>query len=220
MDEVGRGSWAGPLSIGAVVLPRDRRVYKVRDSKALTEPEREAMYERIVEWCVAWSVGHASYRECDQLGMSAAQRLAARRAIEALGIAPDQVLVDGPWDFVSADCGMPAASVHRIVKGDVTCLSIAAASIIAKVTRDRLMRAAADNHPGYDFDRNKGYPCPRHKVALRGMGPTAIHRRRWAFMDALPWSADWRPSEWRGEDEPPPRAEWRPVAPDPQARLF
>lgn len=182
MDEVGRGSWAGPLTIGAAVLPRDRRVYKVRDSKALTEHEREALFERIASWCVAWAVGHASHRECDDLGMSQAQRLAARRAIAALGVVPDRVLLDGNWDFVGS------GNVQRIVRGDVTCLSISAASVLAKVTRDRLMRAEAEHFPGYDFEFNKGYPCPRHRMALRGIGPSAIHRRSWAFMDDLPWN--------------------------------
>ncbi len=181
VDEVGRGAWAGPLSVGAAVIPRDRRVYKVRDSKMLTEAEREALFERIAEWCTAWSVGHASQEECDALGMSAAQRLAARRAIEGLGVGPDQVLLDGRWDFVGG------GNTRQIVKGDATCLSIAAASILAKVTRDRLMRSEAEHFPGYDFDGNKGYPCPRHKMALAGMGPTAIHRRSWVFMDSLPW---------------------------------
>jgi ribonuclease HII len=182
MDEVGRGSWAGPLSIGAVVLPRDRRVNKVRDSKQLTEAEREALFDRITGWCQAWAVGHASYAECDELGMSAAQRLAARRAIEGLGVAPDRVLLDGRWDFVGGGIA------RTIVKGDASCLSIAAASIVAKVTRDRMMRAEAEHYPGYDFELNKGYPCPKHKVALRGQGPSAIHRRSWVFMDYLPWT--------------------------------
>ena len=88
IDEVGRGSWAGPLTIGAAVLPQDKRVNKVRDSKALTEAEREALFDRIGDWCVAWSVGHASEEECDELGMSEAQRLAARRALDDLGVAP------------------------------------------------------------------------------------------------------------------------------------
>lgn len=183
VDEVGRGSWAGPLSVGAAVLPTDRRVYKVRDSKMLTEREREALFERIAGWCVAWSVGHASQVECDALGMSAAQRLAARRAIEGLGLGePDQVLIDGNWDFVGG------GRTRKIVKGDATCLSISAASILAKVTRDRIMRAEAPNYPGFDFEFNKGYPCPRHKAALQWFGPTAIHRRSWVFMDHLPWT--------------------------------
>ncbi len=182
LDEVGRGAWAGPLTIGAAVLPKDRRVYGVRDSKQLTEARREALYERVGEWCVAWSVGHASHEECDRLGMSAAQRLAARRALDALDVRPDMVLMDGRWNFVGGD------NTRTIVKGDTTCLSIAAASILAKVTRDRMMREAARDHPGFDFDRNKGYPCPRHQVALAGYGPTAIHRRSWAFMDSVPWT--------------------------------
>jgi len=182
IDEVGRGAWAGPLMIGAAVLPTDRRVYKVRDSKMLTEREREALFDRITEWCVSWSVGWATQVECDELGMSEAQRLAARRAIEGLTVEPDGVLLDGKWDFVGHE------NTRRIVKGDATCLSIAAASIVAKVTRDRLMRAEAANYPGYDFEWNKGYPCPRHKMALAGMGPTAIHRRSWVFMEHMPWT--------------------------------
>lgn len=182
VDEVGRGAWAGPLTIGAAVVPADRRVYKVRDSKALTEPEREALFDRIADWCVTWAVGHASHEECDELGMSAAQRLAAQRAIQGLDLEPDQVLIDGNWDFVGG------GRTRKIVKGDATCLSIAAASILAKVTRDRMMRAEAPSFPGFDFDANKGYPCPRHKLALAGYGPTSIHRRSWAFMDGLCWS--------------------------------
>ena len=181
IDEVGRGAWAGPLSVGAAVLPRDRRVYRVRDSKMLTEEAREALYDRIAGWCVAWAVGHASQEECDGLGMSAAQRLAARRAIDGLGLVPDQVLLDGKWDFVGG------GNTRRLVRGDATCLSIAAASILAKVTRDRLMRAEAPHFPAYDFELNKGYPCPRHKAALKAWGPTSIHRRTWVFMDHLPW---------------------------------
>jgi ribonuclease HII len=182
VDEVGRGSWAGPLTVGAVVIPRDRRLYKLRDSKMLTETEREALYDRIVGWSSAWSVGHVWPEECDELGMSAAQRLAARRALDALGVAPDAVLVDGNWDFVGH------RRTVKLVKGDARSLSIAAASILAKVTRDRIMRADSEHYPGFDFDHNKGYPCPRHKAALQGYGPTAIHRRAWVFMDHLPWS--------------------------------
>jgi ribonuclease HII len=181
MDEVGRGSWAGPLTVGAAVLPRGRRVYKIRDSKQLTEVEREALFDRIGAWCTAWAVGHATAVECDELGMSEAQRLAARRAIESLGLVPDRVLLDGRWDFVGGGIA------QRIVKGDARCLSIAAASILAKVARDRIMRAEAEHYPMWWFEANKGYPCPRHKAALRGVGPSAIHRRSWVFMDSLPW---------------------------------
>ena len=182
IDEVGRGSWAGPLTVGAVVIPRDQRIYKVRDSKMLTPGEREAMHDRIVDWALATGVGHASARECDELGMSEAQRVAARRAIAALGIPVDHALVDGSWDFVSS---IPTTT---IVKGDRRSLSIAAASVVAKVTRDRIMRDHADTYPWYAFDTNKGYPCPRHKAALQALGPSALHRRSWAFMAPLVWS--------------------------------
>jgi ribonuclease HII len=187
IDEVGRGAWAGPLTLGAAVVPKDRRVNKIRDSKMLTEHEREALFDRVADWCVAWSVGHASEQECDELGMSEAQRLAARRALDDLGVPADRVLLDGKWDFVGE------GTSQMLVKGDARCLSIAAASILAKVTRDRYMRGESESFPGYDFDLNKGYPCPRHKTALRAYGPTSIHRTQWVFMDHLPWPCFHRP---------------------------
>jgi len=182
VDEVGRGAWAGPISVGAAVLPPDKRVYKVRDSKLLLEHERERLYDRLASWCRAWAVGHASQEECDTLGMSAAQKLAAGRAIEGLGLTPDEILIDGGWDFAGN------GTARRLIKGDARCLSIATASILAKVTRDRLMRAEAPNFPMYDFEFNKGYPCPRHKAALQAWGPSAIHRRTWVFMQRLAWN--------------------------------
>lgn len=182
MDEVGRGAWAGPITVGAVVAPRDRRVYKVRDSKLLKPSEREALFDRIAGWCVAWAVGHASAAECDRLGMSEAQRVAARRALAGLDIPVDGVLVDGRWDFV----GHP--STRRIVGGDRTSLSIAAASVLAKVTRDRIMIAESPRFPPYNFEDNKGYPCPVHRAALHAAGPSAIHRRSWVFMEGLVWT--------------------------------
>ncbi|MDH3499668.1 MAG: ribonuclease HII [Acidimicrobiia bacterium] len=197
MDEVGRGAWAGPLSVGATIIPRDRRIYKLRDSKMLTEDEREALFGRVAGWCERWAVGHASAEECDELGMSDAQRLAASRAIEALGIEPDHVLLDGNWDFVGR------GTTTKIVRGDATSVSISAASILAKVTRDRMMRAEATHYDRYNFDANKGYPCPHHKSALHGWGPSAIHRRSWVFMDHIPWTGV-------------PRF----VRPDPQGVLF
>ncbi len=182
IDEVGRGSWAGPLMVGAAVIPRDRRIVGVRDSKALTEPEREALFPKVAAWCVTWAVGAASEVECDELGMADAQRLAAARAIDGLGVVPDQVLIDGPWDFVGT------GNTVRIVKGDARCLSIAAASVLAKVTRDRYMRAEAEHFPAFAFEQNKGYPCPRHRTALNGYGPTSIHRRSWVFMEHMIWT--------------------------------
>jgi ribonuclease HII len=201
VDEVGRGAWAGPLMVGAAVLPPGKRVYGVRDSKMLTEPERERLFDRVASWCTAWAVGSASQQECDHLGMAEAQRRAARRAIEGLGVTPDHALVDGNWDFV----GMGATT--RVVKGDATCLPIAAASILAKVTRDRHMRAESEQFPGYEFDSNKGYPCPRHKMALHAYGPTSIHRRTWIFMEGLVWGnpgARAAPRPWVEQKAPHP----------------
>jgi ribonuclease HII len=185
IDEVGRGAWAGPLMVGAAVLPRERRVNGVRDSKLLTETGREFLFDRIAEWCAAWAVGGASQHECDELGMAEAQRLATRRALDALGTTPDAAVVDGNWNFVGAQ----VAHVELRVKADLHCLSVAAASILAKVTRDRIMREQAEHYPPWSFDTNKGYPCPVHKAALQAYGPSAIHRRTWVFMDHyVPWS--------------------------------
>ncbi len=174
LDEVGRGAWAGPLTVGVVVPDRNRRITGVRDSKMLTEPEREALFDRITGWAEAWSVGHASNDECDDLGMSDAQRLAARRALDGLGLAVDRVLLDGNWDFVGG------GRASTIVRGDATCLSIAAASVVAKVTRDREMAALEADYPGYGFAQHKGYPTKMHLAALAALGPCAIHRRSFA----------------------------------------
>jgi len=164
------------------VIPRERRVYKVRDSKMLSEKEREAMFDRVADWCRSWSIGHATAAECDALGMADAQRLAARRALDGLGLDPDIVLLDGSWDFVED------YETRTLIKGDARCLSIAAASILAKVTRDRMMRADSVEYPHWWFESNKGYPGPRHTAALQWFGPSAIHRRSWVFMDGLAWS--------------------------------
>lgn len=186
IDEVGRGAWAGPLMVGAAVVPVDTRVNGVRDSKLLSEARREELFDRIADWCVSWSVGSVSHDECDQLGMSAAQKLAARRAVDGLSVVPDAAVTDGRWDFVSPAVG----TVELAVKADLRCLSVATASVLAKVVRDREMRRLADDYPHWSFDTNKGYPCPLHKASLQGYGPSAIHRRTWVFMDNyVPWSA-------------------------------
>ena len=151
----------------------------------LTLRQRETLYQRIVGWVPAFGVGHASSDECDELGMTAAQKLAGRRALEALGdqgYEPDRVLLDGHFDYLGL-----GDRVSTIVKGDASSLAIAAASVLAKVTRDRMMRAEAEQYPAYEFDSNVGYPSPNHQAALAAYGPTAIHRRSWVFMDGLPW---------------------------------
>jgi ribonuclease HII len=185
IDEVGRGAWAGPLMVGAAILPRDTRVLGVRDSKLLPEAERERLFDRIAGWCESWAIGSVSQEECDELGMAEAQREACRRAIAGLSIEPDVAVSDGKWDFVSPT----VKQVEMRVKADRHCLSVAAASILAKVVRDREMRAHAESFPQWSFDTNKGYPCPVHKAALQGFGPSAIHRRTWVFMDHyVPWT--------------------------------
>ena len=184
IDEVGRGAWAGPLMVGAAVLPMDKRVNGVRESKMLTERDRERLFDRVAAWCTAWGVGAASHEECDQLGMAEAQRLATRRALDGLGVRCDAAVVDGNWNFV----GTQVPHVELRVKADRDCLPVAAASILAKVTRDRVMRAWSEDFPQWHFDTNKGYPCPLHKTALQGWGPSAVHRRSWVFMDHyVPW---------------------------------
>ena len=184
IDEVGRGAWAGPLMVGAAVLPRVKRVNGVRDSKMLSELRREDLFARVAGWCETWAVGAASQIECDELGMAEAQRVAARRAVDALGVVPDAAVLDGKWNFLEG----VVKRVERRVRADATCLPVAAASILAKVTRDRIMRAEAEHYPHWSFDTNKGYPCPVHRAALGGYGPSAIHRRSWVFMDNyVPW---------------------------------
>ena len=190
IDEVGKGAWAGPLAVGIALVP-DADVSDVpapiRDSKSLTEKARETMFDAVAAWCTAWSVGMASPQECDEWGMAEAQRVATKRAFVTLrtasNITPDAAVVDGSWNFVSP----LVPRVQMMVKADTSCLSVAAASILAKVTRDRLMRELAHDFPMYRFEGNKGYPCQWHRTALAGYGPSAVHRTSWAFMDDVPW---------------------------------
>lgn len=188
VDEVGKGAWAGPLCVGMAVIPRRGDLPGVRDSKSISEKKREAIFDDVVAWCTASSVGFATHVECDELGMAQAQRLATRRALDditgLLGSVPDAAVVDGKWDFVSPHVD----DVEMRVKGDATCLSVAAASIIAKVTRDRVMREMSSDYPLWSFETNKGYPCHWHRTGLQGYGLSAIHRSSWAFVDNfVPW---------------------------------
>jgi ribonuclease HII len=203
VDEVGRGAWAGPLTVGVVVLGASpcRTPTGLRDSKQLMEDVRERLFDPLARWCTSWAVGHAGPEECDSLGMTAALRLATRRAFAVLprDVLPDAVVLDGNFDYVSPaqspslfDEEDPALSgwspsVQTVIKADAKCSSVAAASVLAKVSRDRLMRADAGSYPPFEFDKNKGYPTPTHKRALCGYGLTAIHRRSWVYVDNLPW---------------------------------
>ncbi len=175
VDEVGRGAWAGPVTFGAVVLPSDRRMYKLRDSKMLDPLRREQLAERLAGFALAVSVGHASNEEIDELGMSDAMRLAARRAVDGLTVRPDVCLLDGNWDFLAGY----GTRNERIKGGDARSASIAAASIAAKVARDRLMSEACPTFPAYRFSVNKGYPSPEHQAVLASDGPCLLHRLTW-----------------------------------------
>jgi ribonuclease HII len=126
--------------------------------------------------------------------MTEALRVAARRALAGLTQTPEAVLIDGPVDLLRHPHDRFEGVVRPIVDGDAKCASVAAASVLAKVVRDRLMRQEADHFPAYAFERNKGYPSPVHQTALRGYGPTAIHRRSWAFVRDLPWCGQLRGS--------------------------
>jgi ribonuclease HII len=196
LDEVGKGAWAGPLVIGAAVLTLDvinasnaqQLMGGARDSKQLSEIKREAMFDHVAATCGSWAIGAASHEECDRLGMNKAQKLATQRALEQLAHRVDlrssAAIIDGKWDFVSPHVGR----VVTQVKADASCLSVSAASVLAKVSRDRMMREYASDFPMWSLDTNKGYPCPKHRVALQGYGPSAIHRVSWAFMENyVPW---------------------------------
>jgi ribonuclease HII len=181
IDEVGRGAWAGPVTYAAVVLPSDRRMYKLRDSKLLDAARREQLHDRLVDFALAIGIGHATNDEIDQIGMSPAMQLAARRAMDNLEVRPDVVLLDGNWDFLAGYGTRNQVVVH----GDAQSASIAAASIVAKVTRDHLMVDADEHHPPYAFASNKGYPSPHHQHALADVGPCELHRHSWAPIAAL-----------------------------------
>lgn len=185
VDEVGLGAWAGPLAVGMVVLRPDKRIYKVRDSKLLDEPRREWLAGRIKAECLCWSTGLAWPREIDRLGLSEAMRLAAGRALGRLAQHPDCFLVDGQWNFLQpVGCGEPVShagpAVRTVVRGDCESVSIAAASVVAKVARDGLMAQLGVLYPPYLFRCNKGYPSPDHKWALCAFGPSPVHRRLFA----------------------------------------
>ena len=176
VDEVGRGAWAGPVTYAAVILPNDRRMYKLRDSKQLDPVRREELSARIHDFALGVGLGSATNAEIDRIGMSEAMRLAARRAVDRLPLEPDVLLIDGSWDFLAGY----GTHNERIVHGDAHSASIAAASIVAKVWRDRWMAGTAPDHPGYAFDSNKGYPSPVHRAALQRLGPCLLHRCTWA----------------------------------------
>ena len=179
VDEAGRGPWAGPVSAGAVILNPDNLPAGIDDSKALTHARREALEIEIKARAVAWGVGFASVEEIAELNILHATGLAMCRAIEALHIPPAAALVDGNYRFK-----LPC-EVRTVVGGDGLSLSIAAASILAKTARDRLMVELDAEYPGYGFAGHKGYNAPVHSAALKQLGPCPAHRRGWAPIRAL-----------------------------------
>ena len=174
VDEAGRGPWAGPVSAGAVILDPAHIPDGLNDSKKLTARARNRLELVIKSSALAWGVGMASAEEIDQLNILQATGLAMRRAIKALAVAPAFALVDGNYAF---KLGLP---IRTIIKGDGISSSIAAASILAKVARDRLMIEMDAHYPGYGFARHKGYHAVTHVEALQHLGPCPIHRRSWA----------------------------------------
>jgi ribonuclease HII len=173
VDEAGCAPLAGPVVAAAVILDRTHFPRGIDDSKVLPAPAREAIYLRLSK-VAAIGVGIASVEEIDRLNIYWARMLAMQRAVDALGVEPAMVLVDGNR------CPRWLRPSLAIVDGDAKCRSIAAASIVAKVTRDRIMVEHAREHPGYGWETNKGYPTPAHVRALGTLGPTPLHRRSFA----------------------------------------
>ncbi len=181
VDEVGRGAWAGPVSVCAAVTGLRRPPAGLTDSKLLTPKRRVELAEVLDGWVTAHALGHASPEEIDALGMTAALRLAAVRALEALPVRPDAVILDGKHDYLGGPW-----EVRTVIKGDQSCIAVAAASVLAKVRRDAMMGELADVHADFAFAENAGYPSPAHRAALEEYGPTCHHRVSWSYMDALP----------------------------------
>ncbi|MFF2848584.1 ribonuclease HII [Streptomyces sp. NPDC058001] len=184
VDEVGRGAWAGPVTVCAAITGLRRPPEGLTDSKLIPRVRRAPLAEELECWVTAHALGHASHEEIDDLGMTAALRLAATRALEALPVCPDAVILDGKHDYLG-----PPWRVRTVIKGDRSCVAVAAASVIAKVRRDKMMAELGVDHADFDFAANAGYPSPVHRAALEERGPTPYHRLTWAYLDALP---QWR----------------------------
>ncbi|MGB8645751.1 MAG: ribonuclease HII [Anaerolineae bacterium] len=193
LDEAGRGAWAGPVVAGAVILPALdahtargwrrarvlRAIARVNDSKQLSPLQRQALVEPIRACAIASATGAASHREIDEIGIAPASKLAMRRALEALAKQPEALLLDA---LVLPEIELPQVG---LIHGDAISLSIAAASILAKVTRDRLMCELDAQYPAYHFARHKGYGTADHRAALAAHGPSPVHRRSYAPIRAV-----------------------------------
>jgi ribonuclease HII len=174
LDEAGRGAWAGPVAAGAVIIPHDSQIlnqlHGVRDSKQMTPAQRNFWAVEIKKMVLCWGVGMASQQEIDQIGILPATRLAMKRALDQLTLFPTHLLIDA--------LRLPDESVAQtaLIKGDVRSLSIAAASVLAKTTRDAFMAACDSQYPGYHFAQHKGYGTRKHQAALEKLGPCPLHR--------------------------------------------
>lgn len=171
IDEAGRGPLAGPVYAAAVILPAGLAIEGLNDSKKISEKKREALFDVICEKAVAYGIGFADEKEIDEINILQATFLAMRRAFEALGVSADYALVDG-----NRMPGLPVPG-ETVVKGDAKSPSIAAASILAKVSRDRVMLEYAKQYPEYQFEKHKGYGTKVHVEALKAYGPSPIHRQ-------------------------------------------
>ncbi len=194
LDEAGRGAWAGPVVAGAVIFPRLeprlarvwsrsralRALARVNDSKQLSPRQREDLFEPIRAHALACATGAASHAEIDALGIVRASHLAMRRALDALTPPPDALVIDA---LVLPELEIPQ---QGLIHGDAISLSVAAASILAKVTRDRLMGELDAAYPGYGFAKHKGYGTPAHQAALRALGPCPVHRLSYAPVQSIP----------------------------------
>jgi ribonuclease HII len=177
LDEAGRGALAGPVAVGAIILPNDQALLSgtltgVRDSKQMTPLERESLVPRIKEVALTWKVAFASADEIDTLGIVHATRLAALRALNGLSLSPQYLLTDFRLELPQLDISQTA-----LVKGDALCLSIAAASVLAKSTRDELMCELDMHYRGYELRKHKGYGTQAHRLAMKRLGISPIHRK-------------------------------------------
>lgn len=216
MDEVGRGALAGPVTVGVVIVDASTRSAPtgLRDSKLLTAAERDALAPRLRRWAGSWAVGHAEPDEIDRYGIIAALRLAGTRALAQLGAHPDIVVLDGNHDWLTPpaptlfdDAVLSGAGVRRtpplpglvaplpavrtMIKADLRCSAVAAASVLAKTSRDAIMVELGRADDRFDWESNKGYSAPAHQAGLRRWGPTTLHRRTWR----LPGTAEGQEGE-------------------------
>jgi ribonuclease HII len=183
VDEVGRGAWAGPVVVCAAVARAGfpEPPGGLTDSKRLTAKRRAELAAELPAWVAAYAIGSASHEQIDALGMTAALRLAARAALDQLPRRPGVVLLDGKHDYIGAPW-----RVRTAVKADLRSVTVAAASVLAKVYRDTLMAELGETCPDFAFAENAGYPAPAHQQALAARGPTPYHRLSWSYLDDLP----------------------------------